>query len=93
MKLSAASWTALVVAALLASLSLVTWRQARVREALEELDHLRREISLAEAERSNLEQRIQMLESRSRVVPEARERLGMKTPGSAEIIILSGAHP
>lgn len=93
MRLSAASWTALVVAALLGSLSLVTWRQARVRESLEELDHLRREISLIEAERSELEQRIRILESRSRVVPEARERLGMRTPGSAEIVILSGARP
>lgn len=93
MKLSAASWTALLVAVLLASLSLVTWRQTRTREALAELDELRREISLAEAERSELEQRIQMLESRSRVVPAARERLGMKTPGSDEIVILSGARP
>jgi cell division protein FtsL len=90
MKLSVTSWTALMVAALLASLSLVTWRQARSREALEELDTIRREVSLAKAERDELEHRIQILESRSRVVPEARERLGMRTPGSGEIVLLSG---
>jgi cell division protein FtsL len=93
MKLSAVSWTALMVAVLLAALSLVTWRQARTRESLAELDELRREISLAEAERSELERRIQFLESRGRVVAEARERLGMKTPASGEIVILSGARP
>jgi cell division protein FtsL len=93
MKLSAVSWTALMVAVLLAALSLVTWRQARAREALAELDELRREISLVEAERSELERRIERLESRGRVVPEARERLGMKSPGSGEIVILSGTRP
>jgi cell division protein FtsL len=93
MKLSAISWTALMVAVLLAALSLVTWRQARTREFLAELDELRREISLAEAERGELERRIQFLEGRGRVVSEARERLGMKTPESGEIVILSGARP
>jgi cell division protein FtsL len=93
MKLGATSWTALIVAALLAALSLVTWRQARVRDALRDLEELRREVSLARAEQDELEQRIRFLESRSRVVSGARERLGMRTPTSAEIIFLSGDEP
>ena len=93
MKLGAPSWTALIVAALLAALSLVTWRQARVRDALRDLDELRREVTLAQAEKSELEQRIRFLESRSRVVSEAREHLGMRPPTSAEIILLSGEQP
>jgi cell division protein FtsL len=83
---------ALAAALLLASLSLVTWRQARALEELAELDRLRREISLLEAERTDLETRIQALESRGRVVPAATERLGMHRPNDAsgEIVLLSG---
>jgi cell division protein FtsL len=85
----------LAAALLLASLSLVTWRQARALEALAELDGLRREISLLEAVRTDLETRIQALESRARVVPAAGARLGMRRPNDAsgEIVLLSGAEP
>ncbi len=93
MRLSSSSLVALSVALLLAALSLVTWRQARALESLAELDHLRRELSLGHAERLDLEHRIQMLESRSHVVPEAQERLGMRTPTAAEIVLLSGGAP
>lgn len=85
--------TALAVAALLAALSLVTWRQARAREALVELDRLQREISLVEAERAALERRVQTLEGRGWVVPAARSRLGMRPPRADEIVLLPGAHP
>lgn len=88
MKLSATSLTALAVALLLASLSLVTWRQARALEALAELDVLQRQISLVEADRAELQRRIQVLESRSRVVQDARERLNMRTPRAEEIVLL-----
>lgn len=81
--------TALAVTLLLAALSLVTWRQARAYESLAELDRLRRAVSLEEAERAELERRIQHLESRARVVREARERLGMRTPSAEEIVILT----
>jgi hypothetical protein len=76
--------------ALLASLWGVTWRQSRALEAMAELDELRRLTSVAEAERVDLERAIQVLESRARVVPEARERLGMHIAGSAELVILPG---
>lgn len=81
--------TAVGIGALLLSLSLVTWRQSRAREVMAELDGLHREISLVQAERGALERRIQSLESRGHVVPAARERLGMRTPGAASIVLLA----
>ena len=78
------------VGALLASLWLVTWRQSRAFEELAQLDEIRRETSVAEAERVDMERSIQVLESRARVVPEARERLGMHIAASAELVILPG---
>lgn len=85
--------TALAVVALLAALSLVTWRQARALEALRDLDTVQRAVSLVEAERAELHRRIQTLESRGHVVPSARERLGMRTPSAGEIILLEGEVP
>jgi cell division protein FtsL len=35
-----------------------------------------------------LEREIQVLTSRARIVPEARERLGMHTPDASELVIL-----
>jgi cell division protein FtsL len=80
--------TALGLAAVLAALSFVTWRQSRAREVLAEMDRVHREISLVQAERAELERRIQTLESRGHVVPTARERLGLVTPDAAEIVLL-----
>ena len=91
MRLSGPLMTVLTAALLLAGLSLVTWRQSRALESLAELDHLRREISLLTSERHELENRIQILESRGRVVPAARDHLDMRTPNAGEIILLSGA--
>ena len=81
---------AFAVVALLASLALVTWRQSRAFEALGRLDEIRRETSVAEAERVDLQRTIQVLEGRARVVPEARERLGMHIAASTELVILPG---
>lgn len=78
------------VGALLASLWLVTWRQSRAFEELTQLDEIRRQTSVAEAERVDLERSIQVLESRARVVPEARDRLGMHIAASTELVILPG---
>jgi len=91
MRLSAPLFTVLTVALLLASLSLVTWRQSRALGSLAELDQLRREISLLMAERYELENRVQVLESRSRVVPAARDLLDMRTPNAGEIVLLQGS--
>lgn len=80
----------LAVAVLLAALSLVAWRQGRALEALGALDRVRRDLALARAEAIELQRRIQYLESRRRVVPEARERLGLHEPHDVEQIILRG---
>lgn len=84
------SRVALAVAFLLASLSLVAWRQSRAFETLTRLDELRSETSLARAERAELVRRAGYLESRGRVVPAARERLDMHLPEASEIVYLSG---
>lgn len=92
-RLSTPSLVALAFAGLLASLSLVTWRQSRALEALAELDRLERERSLTQADLTELDRRIQYLESRGRVVPEARARLGMHSPAASEIVWLPGEAP
>ncbi len=89
-RLAGTSMVALAFAALLASLSLVAWRQARALESLERLDTARRELTLSRAELADLESRVRILESRGRVVPEARERLGMRMPHASQIVILAG---
>jgi hypothetical protein len=78
------------VALLLLALGLVTWRQARSLEALASLDDLRGRISILTAERNELENNIRRLESRGHLVQEARARLGMYAPSSAEIVLLPG---
>jgi len=84
------SLVAIAVAAFLGSLSLVAWRQVRALEVLEELEAIRNEEALAAAELTDLESRVRYLESFGRVVPEARERLGMHLPGGSEMVILPG---
>jgi hypothetical protein len=80
---------ALAFAALLASLSLVVWRQSRALESLRALERVRRELALAEGEHFELSRTIQYLESRGRVEPYARERLGLHVPtGSDELVLL-----
>jgi cell division protein FtsL len=80
----------IAVAVLVGSLGMVPWRQSRASEALAMLDDLHRQSSVAQAERVELQRDIQVLVSRHRVVPEARERLGMHTPEGEELVLLSG---
>lgn len=93
MRLSAPLKMVVAVALLLAGLSLVAWRQSRAREALAELDTIRREISLMTAERNEIINRIQSLESLGRVIPEAERRLGMRLPSDGEIVLLARTEP
>jgi hypothetical protein len=79
---------AATLAVLLGSLGYVTWRQSRALETLAEWDELRRSSGVARAQVVELEREIQVLMSRARVVPEARERLGMHTPDASELVIL-----
>ncbi len=77
---------AVIFAFLLGALGTVTWRQSRTRESLAVLDELRRQISVASANRVELERGIQVLESRAHVVPAAREQLGMHIPVGVEFL-------
>jgi len=81
------------VVTLLGSLSLVTWRQSRALETLAGLDELRRQTSLAEAARVELDRAIQALGSRVRVVPAARDRLGMHLAATEEMVFLPEVKP
>ena len=79
---------AVTIALLLGSLGYVTWRQSRALETLAEWDEVRRQTAVAQAQVVELEREIQVLTSRARVVPEARDRLGMHTPDASELVIL-----
>jgi cell division protein FtsL len=82
--------TMMAALALFSALALVAWRQGRALEAHEALEGTRRERALAEAERAELERRIEFLESRARVAPAARARLGMRTPEAGEMVLIAG---
>lgn len=79
---------ALAFAAFLGSLSLVIWRQSQALEMLRELDALRSRRAVMESERSRLNERIQHLESRARILEEAGDRWGMRVPAASEAVVL-----
>ncbi len=85
--------TALLLAVLLASLTLVVWRQSEALEVLRRLDEARRERGVEEARRSALLRRVEQLESRARVSEVAHDRFGMRLPESDEIVILPLREP
>ncbi len=89
-RLAGTSLVALAVAAFLASLSLVSLRQREALDTLRDLESLGEEIDVEVGTREELQNRIRVLESRSRVVREAEERLGMRAALDSEIIRLSG---
>jgi hypothetical protein len=78
------------VAAFLASLSLVAWRQGRALDSLQRLETIQRDLTLAGAEQEELNNRIRLLESRSRVVSEAEDRLDMHVALDGEWVDLPG---
>ena len=81
---------ALACAALLASLTLVVWRQSRALEVLRDLDATRQARAIAESEKSAFAHDIQRLESRKRVLQAASARLSMRVPAATEIVIVGG---
>lgn len=85
--------TALLFAVLLASLTLVVWRQSRALEVLRAMDEARRERVVEEARRSALARRVEQLESRARVSEVVRDRFGMRLPSGDEIVILPLREP
>jgi len=78
--------TALLFALLLASLTLVVWRQSRALEVLGALEDARGERVVEEARRSGLLRQVDQLESRARVSAVARDRLGMRLPEGDETL-------
>jgi len=81
--------TAVAFAALFAALTSVVWRQSRALEVMRDLDAVRQDRALAEAERSRLVHEAQRLESRPRVLAVAASRLDLRVPAASEIVILS----
>ncbi|HEX2204827.1 MAG TPA: hypothetical protein VHG91_16075 [Longimicrobium sp.] len=77
-------WTALVVVALAS----VVWRQTAGQDRFRELEGLREEIAVAEAERAELQNRILELSRRERIVRVAGERLGMHVARDEEVVLL-----
>lgn len=88
--LAGTSLVALAVAALLASLSLVSWRQRQALLTLERVDSLKHECALEEATLEGLEAQLLYLESPGRVSREAERRLGMRKAGASDIVFLGG---
>lgn len=79
---------ALAFAAFLGSLSLVIWRQSRAFEGLRKLDAARVARAAVESERSGQVERIQYLESRSRIADVVSDRWGMRVPSSDEEFVI-----
>ena len=93
MRASGAIRVALAFAALLASLSLVVWRQSRAHEVLRELDAVRSARAVLESERAVLAARSQQLESRARIKAVVEEWWGMRVPASGELVTLLVREP
>ena len=77
------------VAVLVGSLVSVVWRQTTGYERERQLSALRAELSSAEAERVEVDNRIQSLQTRARITRVARERLGMHVARDEEIVMLA----
>ncbi len=79
---------AFFVLVLLGALASVVWRQTVGYERERQLSALRSELSAAEAERVEVTNRIQALQTRARITRVARERLGMHVARDEEIVML-----
>jgi hypothetical protein len=89
-RMAGTSLFVLSAAGLLGSLGIVARRQAQALTVLEDLEEVRREWSLSEAERTELTRRVELLESRSRVEAAAMRRLGLRRPHDYEIVTYAG---
>ena len=82
------SWAAYAVV-LVAALASVVWRQTVGRERFRELERVREEVAVAEAERDELTTRILELQRRDRIARYAEQRLGMHVARDAEVVLLA----
>jgi cell division protein FtsL len=76
-------------AGLVTAMGFVIWRQTVGADRMRELEKVREEIAVAEAERAELQTRMLTLGRRERVVRYARERLGMHVARDEEIVLLA----
>jgi len=81
------AWLA-YAAVLVAALASVVWRQTVGLERFRELETVREEVAVAEAERDELTTRILELQRRDRIVRYAQERLGMHVARDEEVVML-----
>jgi cell division protein FtsL len=81
------AWAAYAVV-LVAALASVVWRQTVGRERFRELEKVREEVAVAQAERDELTTRILQLQRRDRIVRYAAERLGMHVARDEEVVLL-----
>ncbi len=86
------AWMA-YAAVLVAALASVVWRQTVGRERFRELEKVREEVAVAEAERDELTTRILELQRRDRIVRYAQERLGMHVARDEEVVLLPDPAP
>ena len=78
----------LAIAVLLASLSLVAWRQGRAYDLQRDLEAVRDELELARTHQDELEAEETALLSRDRIVRDARDLLGLRPP-DGQVLFLS----
>ena len=81
------AWAAYAVV-LVAALASVVWRQTVGRERFRELEKVREEVAVAQAERDELTTRILELQRRDRITRYAQERLGMHVARDEEVVLL-----
>ncbi len=77
-----------LVAAVVGSLVLVVTRQTAGYERERALNAVKQELAVVEAEKVELTNRIQALQTRARITRVARERLGMHVASDDEIVLL-----
>lgn len=78
------------LAAVLAALAAVAWRQSATRETMEALDRADRELAIALDEREEVARELLGVEGRGWIAGEAGRRLGLRLPTQREVIITSG---
>lgn len=79
---------AFVVLAVAGSLASVVWRQTEGVTRQRELTRIQNETGIAEAERIELANRIQALQTRARITRVAGQRLGLHVAKDDEIVLL-----
>ncbi len=78
------------LAAVLASLTTVAWRQSTARETMQELEDAAVELAVAVEEREALARQLAEIEKRSWIGEEAAARLDMRVPSEQELVMTSG---